>query len=60
MTKMREDSIVEEMRASGLVFSAKHGNDLHRIARALRENQAASGRKVVNRNAKRLTRKAVS
>jgi len=56
---MREDPIVEEMRARGLAFSAKHGNDPHRISRALRENQAASDRKVVNRDAKRLARKAV-
>jgi uracil DNA glycosylase len=55
---MREDPIVEEMRASGLAFSAKHGNDPHRISRALREHQAASDRKVVNRDAKRLARKA--
>ena len=53
---MREDPIVEEMRASGLAFAAKHGNDPRRIARALREIDAASGRKVVNRDAKRLTR----
>jgi hypothetical protein len=57
---MREDPIVEEMRASGLAFCAKHGNDPHRISRALRENQAASDRKVVNRDAKRLAQKAVS
>jgi hypothetical protein len=57
---MRDDPIVEETRSSGLAFSAKHGNDPHRISRALREKQAASDRKVVNRDAKRLARKAVS
>ena len=57
---MREDPIVEEMRVSGLAFAAKHGNDPRRIARALREIDAASGRKVVNRDAKGLTRKAIS
>jgi hypothetical protein len=60
VTKMREDPIVEEVRASGLAFSARHGNDPHRIARALREKQAAPGRKVVNRAPKRLTRRSVS
>jgi hypothetical protein len=58
--KMREDPIVDEMRASGLAFADRHGNDPHRMARALRESQATSGRTVVNRAAKRLSREAVS
>ena len=57
---MRKDPIVEETRARGLAFAAKHGNDPRPIALALRESDAASGRKVVNRDAKRLIRKAVS
>lgn len=57
---MRKDPIVDEVRAHGRAFAAKHGNDLHRIVLALRERQAASHRNVVNRDAKRLTKKAAS
>ena len=54
---MRNDPIVEEMRAHGREFAAKHGNDLRRICEALRELEAVSGRKVVRREPKRLKRR---
>ena len=60
MKMMRNDPIVEEMRAHGREFAAKHGNDLRRICEALRELEALSGRKVVRREPKRLERKAAS
>ena len=58
---MRNDPIVEEMRAHGREFAAKHGNDLQRICEALRELETTtSGRKVVRREPKGLDRKAAS
>ncbi|WP_200249413.1 hypothetical protein [Lamprobacter modestohalophilus] len=60
MKKMREDPIVEEMRAVGKAFALEHGNDLGRICRALRERSEKSGRQVVNREPKRLEKKAAS
>ena len=57
---MRSDPIVEEMRAHGREFAAKHGYDLRRICEALRELETVSGRKVVSREPKRLERKAAS
>ena len=57
---MRTDPIVEEMRAHGRKFAAKHGNDIRRICEALRELESMSGRKVVHREPKRLERKAAS
>ena len=60
MKMMRSDPIVEEMRAHGREFAAKHGNDIRRICEALRELEIMSGRKVVHREPKRLERKAAS
>jgi len=57
---MCHDPIVEEMRAHGREFAAKHGNDLRRICEALRELETVSGRKVVHREPKRLERQAAS
>ena len=57
---MRNDPIVEEMRAHGRVFAARHGNDIRRICEALRELETMSGHKVVHREPKRLERKAAS
>ena len=57
---MRNDPIVEEMRAHGREFAAKHGNDIRRICEALRQAETMSGRKVVHREPKRLERKAAS
>lgn len=48
--KKPEDPIVEEVRAAGLAFAKEHENDPHRMAEALRRNEALSGRKVVNRD----------
>jgi hypothetical protein len=44
------DPIVEEMRAAGSAFAAKHGNDLHLIVEALRQKEAEYGHKVVDRS----------
>ena len=55
---MHEDPIVKEMRANGLAFACKYGNDPHRISHALRAKEAASGRNVVYRETKRVTQKA--
>ena len=60
MKMMRSDPIVEEIRAYGREFAAKHGNDIRRICEALRELETVSGRKVVRREPKRLERKAAS
>jgi len=57
---MRNDPIVEEMRAHGREFAAKHGNDIRRICEALRELGNMSGRKTVDREPKRLEQKAAS
>ena len=57
---MRDDPIVEEMRMHGREFAARHGNDLRRICKALRELETVSGRRVVHREPKRLERKAAS
>ena len=57
---MRSDPIVEEMRAHGREFAAKHGNDIRRMCEALRELESVSGREVVHRKPKCLERKAAS
>ena len=57
---MRDDPIVEEMRMHGREFAARHGNDLRRICKALRELETVSVRKVVDREPKRLERRAAS
>ena len=60
MKMMRNDPIVEEMRAHGREFAVRHGNDLRRMCAALREFESVSGRRVVHREPKRLERKAAS
>ena len=57
---MRNDPIVEEMRAHGREFAVRHGNDLRGICEALRELETVSVRKVVDREPKRLERRAAS
>lgn len=47
---MIEDPIVKEIRRFRRGHAARHGNDLDRICKALREREARSKRKVVNRN----------
>lgn len=45
---MIEDPIVEEIRRHRKAHAAKHGNDLERIARALRKHERKSSRIVLN------------
>ncbi len=47
---MIEDPIVEEMRRYRREHAARHGNDLDQICIALREREARSKRKLVNRD----------
>lgn len=46
---MTPDPIVEEMRKYGLEFTARHKHDMAAICQALRDQQKASQRPVVNR-----------
>jgi hypothetical protein len=46
---MKDDPIVEEMRAAGLAFTARYQNNMAAICAALREKQAQSGRLLINR-----------
>lgn len=46
---MTEDPIVEEIRRYRREHAARHGNDLAAICNALREREAKSTRKVVDR-----------
>ncbi len=57
---MGTDPLVEEMRANEQEFAAKHGNDIERMCKVLKSLQATSGRKVVERNPKRLQRRVAS
>nr|VFK31190.1 MAG: hypothetical protein BECKMB1821G_GA0114241_10794 [Candidatus Kentron sp. MB]VFK34661.1 MAG: hypothetical protein BECKMB1821I_GA0114274_10794 [Candidatus Kentron sp. MB]VFK76820.1 MAG: hypothetical protein BECKMB1821H_GA0114242_10774 [Candidatus Kentron sp. MB] len=45
---MFNDPIVEEMRAHGMAFATRHGNDIGRMCAALREKDL-QGREVVQR-----------
>ena len=60
MKMMRNDPIVEEMRAHGREFAVKHGNDIRRMCEALRELGSVSERKVVHHEPKRREREAAS
>lgn len=51
------DPIVEEIRRFRKEHAAQHGNDLKRIAAALREKERASGREYLNPGPKRLEKK---
>ncbi len=46
---MKDDPIVEEMRKNGQAFTARHGNDLAAIFKALKEKEQALGEKIVQR-----------
>nr|VFK40989.1 MAG: hypothetical protein BECKSD772F_GA0070984_108215 [Candidatus Kentron sp. SD]VFK46779.1 MAG: hypothetical protein BECKSD772E_GA0070983_108015 [Candidatus Kentron sp. SD]VFK80864.1 MAG: hypothetical protein BECKSD772D_GA0070982_11696 [Candidatus Kentron sp. SD] len=46
---MSNDPIVEEMRAHGVAFAARHGNDIGRMCAALREKDL-QGREVVQKS----------
>lgn len=54
---MRRDPIVEEVRASRDAIAREHGNDLDAIVSAFRQQDAASGVKVVSLPAKRLPKR---
>ena len=45
---MIEDPIVAEIRQHRKAIAAKHGNDVRRIAEALRKREQESERKVLN------------
>jgi hypothetical protein len=45
---MVEDPIVAEIRRHREAIAAKHGNDVRRIAEALRKREGESDRKVLN------------
>ena len=45
---MIEDPIVEEIRRHRKAHAAEHGNDLGRIAQALRKHERESSRTVLN------------
>ena len=49
---MIEDPIVEEMRRFRREHAARHDNDLDQICKALREREARSKRKLVNRGSR--------
>nr|VFK40945.1 MAG: hypothetical protein BECKSD772F_GA0070984_10803 [Candidatus Kentron sp. SD]VFK46858.1 MAG: hypothetical protein BECKSD772E_GA0070983_10823 [Candidatus Kentron sp. SD] len=47
---MLNDPIVEEMRAYGMAFPARHGNDIGRMCAALKEKERRQGREVVQKS----------
>lgn len=57
---MIEDPIVAEIRRFRTEHAEKHGHDLKRICKALREFEQVSGRKVVRRKPKLLPTKPVN
>jgi hypothetical protein len=50
---MIEDSVIRELRAVKERHAARYGYDVRRMARALRREQAKSGRRVVSRRPRR-------
>ena len=50
---MNEDLIISEVRRARKALAAEHGNDLRRIAEALRARERQSGRKVLDPGPKR-------
>uniref|UniRef100_UPI00405679E0 hypothetical protein n=1 Tax=Candidatus Electronema sp. TaxID=2698783 RepID=UPI00405679E0 len=58
--QMMNDPIVEEIRRFRKEHAAQHGNDLKRIAAALRKKERASGREYLNPGPKRLEKKRES
>jgi hypothetical protein len=57
---MIPDPIVEEIREIRKAHAAKYGNDLDRIAEALREFERTSGREYVNFEPRRVSIKQTS
>ena len=49
---MRNDPIVEEIRAFRIAHAAKYGNDLDRIFAAIKEREKQHPHKLVNRETK--------
>ena len=46
---MVNDALVDEVRNNGLAFAARFNNDMAAICMALRDDERASGRTVVDR-----------
>ena len=46
---MVNDALVDEVRSNGLAFAARFNNDIAAICEALRDEERASGRAVVDR-----------
>jgi len=46
---MKNNAIVDEVRANGLALVARYNNDTKAICKALKEREKSSGRRVVNR-----------
>jgi hypothetical protein len=55
---MMNDPIVEEIRRFRKEHAARYGNDLAKIAAALKEKERASGRDYLNPGPKSLEKKA--
>lgn len=51
---MTEDPVVEEMRRYRREHAARHNHDLAEICKALRDREAQSQRKVIDRGPRRL------
>jgi hypothetical protein len=45
---MKDDAVITEVRRVRTALSAKYGNDVHKLAAALRERQKAGGVKAVS------------
>jgi len=54
---MMNDPIIEEIRRFRKEHAAQHGNDLARIAAALKEKERSSGKEYLNPGPKSLTEK---
>lgn len=57
---MARDAVVEETRRIRDRFAKAHGYDVRRIARALQQEEAKSGRKLVTLPAKKVRQKSAN
>lgn len=57
---MENDPIVDEVRNNGLAFAARYNNNIAAMCKALKEREKLSGRKLVNRQPRRLVPKVAS
>ncbi|MFV2055361.1 MAG: hypothetical protein ACC707_02795 [Thiohalomonadales bacterium] len=57
---MKNDPIVEEIRAFRAAHAAKYGNDLDRIFQAVKESEKKHTHKLVNREVKRTLHKGIA